>query len=130
MRLRTVFALAVLSMVICAAGSAEKPKFNLTVHVDSSDYTSTCTGRGCYGLQRLNVTIDGKKYILASEEIFMVTGVLQGDYELVGVLRNDDYAARIVKNESKYPAVYHRVIEIQIADGVTRRYTVIGEAAN
>ncbi len=81
----------------------------------------------CYGLQKLNVTIDGKKYILASENAAVVTGL--GQY-LAYVLKNGDYPARIVKEDAQNPAEYHRVIELQVADGVARRYTVVGEGQN
>jgi hypothetical protein len=128
MKLRVVFALAVLSMAFCATGSAEKPKFTLTVHVESSDYSISCDPNYmCYGLQKLNVTIDGKKYILASEDASVVTGM--GQY-LAYVLKNGDYPARIVKEDAKNASEYHRVIELQVSDGVARRYTVVGEGAN
>lgn len=123
MKMRAVFVLAVLSMAICIPGGAEKPKFALTVHVESSDYSVSCNPNYmCYGLQKLNVTIDGKKYILASEDAAVVTGM----GELAYVLRNGDYPARIVKEDDKDAAEYHRVIEMQIADGLARRYTVVG----
>ena len=131
MKLRTMFALAVLSLAICASGSAEKPKYPLAVHVVSSDYSISCNSNYmCYGLPKLNVTIDGKKYILASENAAVVTGInLQGTY-LVNVLKNGNYPARIVKDYAENPAEYHRVIELQVAAGVARRYTVVGEGAN
>ena len=97
MNLRAVFALAAFSMAVCAPGRAEKPKYPLTVHVESSDYSASCNPNyACYGLQKLTVTIEGKKYILASEDA----------------------------------AEYHRVIEMQVADGVAKRYTVVGELGN
>ncbi|MGA9426193.1 MAG: hypothetical protein WBV33_14025, partial [Terracidiphilus sp.] len=100
----------------------------LTVHVESSDFAISCnSGYMCYCLQKLNVTIDGKKYILASEDAAVVTGV--GQY-LAYVLRNGDYPGRIVKEDAEDAAEYHRVIELQVADGVARRYTVVGEGAN
>ena len=128
MKLQDPFALAALSMAFCVPGSAEKPKFNLTVHVESSDYSISCNPNYmCYGLQKLNVTIDSKKYILASEDAAVVTGI--GEY-LAYVLKNGDYPARIVKEDAMNPAEYHRVIELQVAEGVARRYTVVGEGAN
>lgn len=128
MKLRTMLVLTVLSLAICAPGSAEKPKYPLTVDVVSSDYSVSCNSNYvCYGLPKLNVTINGKKYILASENAAVVTGI--GEY-MVNVLKNGDYPARIVKNDAENPAEYHRVIELQVASGVARRYTVVGEGAN
>jgi len=127
MKLRAMFALAVLWMAVCASGSAEKPKYTLTVNVESSDYSASCDANYmCYGLQKLNVTIDGKKYILASEDAAVVTGLGEPAY----VLKCGNYPARIVKEDDRNAAEYHRVIEIQVADGVPRRYTVIGESGN
>jgi len=128
MKLRVAFALAALSMKICASGSAEKPTYPLTVHVVSSDYSVNCNPNyTCYGLQKLNVTIDGKRYILASEDAAVVTGM--GQY-LVYVLKNGDYPARIVKEDTNDAGEYHRVIELQGASGARIRYTVVGEGAN
>ena len=131
MKLRTLFALAALSMAVCARGNAKKPNYPLTVQVVSSDYSISCNSDYmCYGLPKLNVMIDGKKYILASENAAVVTGInLKGTY-FVNVLKNGSYPARIVQNEQENPAEYHRVIELQVAAGVARRYTVVGEGAN
>ncbi|MFZ0393348.1 MAG: hypothetical protein WCF17_15360 [Terracidiphilus sp.] len=128
MKLREAFVFSALSIAICVPASAKKPTYPLTVHVESSDFGISCnSGYMCYGLQKLNVTIDGKKYILASEDAAVVTGV--GQY-LAYVLRNGDYPGRIVKEDAEDAAEYHRVIELQVADGVARRYTVVGEGAN
>ena len=125
MKLRAVFLFTALSMAVCTPGIAGKPKFPLTVQVQSSDYSANCNPNyTCYGLQKLKVTINGEKYVLASEDAAVVTGI--GQF-LVYVLKNGDYPARIVKEDMKDPAEYHRVIEIQVADGVARRYTVVGE---
>ena len=128
MQLRVAFVLTALFIPICAPGSAEKPTFPLTVHVESSDSSVSCNpDYTCYGLQKLNVTIDGKKYILASEDAAVVTGM--GQY-MAYVLKNGDYRARIVKEDTNDAGEYHRVIELQVAAGVARRYTVVGEGAN
>jgi len=128
MNLPAIFALAALSMAVCTPSGAAKPKFELTVHVESSDYTSNCDSNYmCYGLQRLNVTIDGKKYILASEDAAVVTGLGEN---LAYVLKNGDYPARIVKEDARNAAEYHRVLELQVADRAARRYTVVGEGPN
>ncbi len=123
-----VCAVAALSMAFCIPGSAEKPAYPLTVHVESSDYSVSCNPNSmCYGLQKISVTIDGKKYILASEDAAVVTGI--GQY-LAYVLKNGDYPARIVEDETNVAGEYHRVIELQTTPGAARRYTVVGEGAN
>jgi len=128
MKSRAVLAFAVLSIAICAHGSAEKPSFPLTVHVESSDYSISCNPNYmCYGLQKLDVVIDGKRYILASEDAAVVTGL--GQY-LAYVLKNGDYPGRIVKEDTNEAGEYHRVIELQATSGAKIRYTVIGEGAN
>jgi hypothetical protein len=115
-------------MAVCAPGNAEKPTFPLTVHVESSDYSVSCNPNYmCYGLQKLNVTIDSKKYILASEDAAVVTGM--GQY-FVYVLKNGDYPGRIFKEDTDDAGEYHRVIELQTASGAKIRFTVVGEGAN
>lgn len=115
-------------MTICAAGKAQKPSYPLTVHVESSDYYVSChPNYTCYGVPKLNVTIDGRKYILAAEDAAVVTGT--GQY-LVLVLKNGDYPARIMNDETDEAGEYHRVIELQTAPGAKRRFTVVGERSN
>jgi hypothetical protein len=127
-KLHEVFVFTALAITICTSAGAAKPTYPLTVHVESSDYSVSCNPNYmCYGLQKLNVTIDGKKYILASEDAAAVTGL--GQY-LAYVLKNGDYPGRIVKDDRQNAAEYHRVIELQVADGVARRYTVVGERAD
>ena len=128
MNLRSFFVLTVLLTAISIPVSASNNKYPLDVHVVSSDYSVSCKGDyTCYGLPKLHVTIDGKGYIIASEDAAMVTGI--GQF-LAYVLKNGDYPGRVVKNNQKDAAEYHRVIELEVAPGVTRRYTVIGEEAN
>ena len=128
MKWRMVIALASLSMASCAPGSAEKRAFPLTVRVESSDFSVSCNqDYMCYGLQKLNVTIEGKKYILASEDGAVVTGI--GQY-MAYVLKRGAYPARIVKEDTNEAGEYHRVIELQTTPGAKKRYTVVGERAD
>jgi len=125
MKLRNLVVFIVLSIAICVAAVAAKPKYPLTVHVASSDFSATCTANYmCYGLQKLTVTIDGSKYMLASEDTAVVTGI---GPNLANVLKNGDYPGRIIHDDQIDAAEYHRVIELQVADGVAKRYTVVGE---
>ncbi len=92
--------------------------------MESSDFSVSCDPYlTCNGLQKLNVTIDGKKYILASED---GADVRNHAY----VLKNGDYPARIVKEDTNDAGEYHRVIELQTAPGAKKLYTVVGERAN
>ena len=70
MKWRMLFGLAALSMAACVPGDAEKHQFTLTVHVESSEYSVSCNPNYmCYGLQKLNVTIDGKKQPCAAAHV-------------------------------------------------------------
>lgn len=121
-RVRLVFFAFLLA--ICVPSRAEKVKFSLAVHVESSDYSLNCSQSACFGVQKLKVTLDGKKYILVSEDSTLVNGINARPL----VLKNGDYAARIATDEAEDAGEYHRVIEIQVAEGVIKRYTVIGES--
>jgi hypothetical protein len=115
-------ALAIL-LLVPALVWAQKPApsqadFSITVHVQSSRVVDSCFGNpaACGSVQRLTVSIDGKKYELE--------GPIKG---AVDVLRVGDYKAKIAKDETKQAYEYRRVYEFLFADGITREYKVVGE---
>jgi hypothetical protein len=65
--------------------------------------------------QKLNVTIDGKKYEMEEQR------------PRIDLLRIGDYKAKILKDETSRPYEYERTYEFHFADGKTRRYVVVGE---
>jgi hypothetical protein len=102
---------------VAAAQKANPAAYTTVVHVQSSHMFYLCqTASLCSWWQKLEVTIDGKKYELS-------TNLTRG-YEL---LRVGDYNAKIRKDESKNAYEYDRSYEFLFPDGKTRVYEVSGE---
>jgi hypothetical protein len=96
----------------CWAGPKPDPsQYTVNVHVSSS--LNIPTGN-LSEQQQLQVTIDGKKY------------VLQGGTGLM-VLKTGDYRARVLKEETNNPVEYSRSYEFLFPNGETRKYYVYGE---
>ena len=89
-------------------------EYKITVHVVSSHLMDDCSST-CVWAQRLNVTIDGKKYEL--EDASPRTDLLH-----IG-----DYKAKIVKEDTSKPYASLRTYELLFVDGQTRKYIVVGE---
>jgi hypothetical protein len=111
--------LPLLTFMLATMASAEKPNpadYTIAVHVQSSHLFYLCQSASlCGNWQRLQVTIDGKKY------------ELQTNIKSYEVLRVGDYKAKIKKNESKVPYEYDCSYEFLFPDGETRVYAVSGE---
>jgi hypothetical protein len=93
--------------------------YTIAVHVQSSQLVNVCgsdnKGSSCGMAQKLNVTIDGKKYEMEEQR------------PRIDLLRIGDYKAKILKDETSRPYEYERTYEFHFADGKTRRYVVVGE---
>ena len=99
--------------------------YNISVHVRASRLDVRCDstaggGSSCEYLQRLKVTIDGKKYEL-------IGGFGLGQMRF-GVLRTGDYRARITKENTSRSYEYVREYEFLFPDGHKRKYSVDGES--
>lgn len=107
-------------LLVPSFACAEKPQpnpadYTVTVHVTASRLLFQQRG----AVQRLNVVIDSKKYVLE------ITAGLW-------LVETGDYKARIVEDSKPKPgkgtsSEYHRRYEIMFPDGVTRGYDVVGE---
>jgi hypothetical protein len=102
---------------------AEKPKPNpadyiVSVHVQNSTSEYDCDDvmKLCSWMQRLNVLIDGKKYIL------------MGSPGKMFVLHVGDYKAKLAKEDTNKPYEYNRNFEFLFSDGSTHNYYVTGES--
>jgi hypothetical protein len=99
-----------------APGSAE---YTIAVHVQGSQLVNVCgsdsKGSSCGWMQKLTVTIDGKKY------------EIEDGSERRDLLHTGDYKAKILKDETTRPYEYRRIYEFQFADGKTRKFIVVGE---
>jgi hypothetical protein len=98
---------------------AEKPKpnpadFTITVHVQSCNLLDKFTV-SVQTVQTLDVTINGKKYELAANNV-------------ADVLPTGDYKARIASDKPAKTGEYSRTYELLLADGSSRQYGVIGES--
>ena len=108
-----LFALLLFVPVFCWAGTEPNPgDYTIAVHVQSSRLVGQDGN-----IQRLSVTIDGKKYKLEA--------ISQPRYDL---LRVGDYKARVVKDDASRSYEYFRAYQFLFPDGKTRRYTVVGES--
>jgi hypothetical protein len=100
-------------------GPANAADYTIAVHVQSSQLVNVCgsdnKGSSCGMVQKLTVTIDGKKYEIEDASV------------RADLLRTGDYKARILKDETARPYEYRRTYEFVFADGKTRQYVVIGE---
>jgi hypothetical protein len=110
------FFIVILLMAFVLACAEEMPAQNpadytISVHVQSSQVVDRFQSSEQY----LNVTIDGKKYQLASGPSLKVLPV-------------GDYKAKISKDKIAKTHEYSRVYELLFADGTTRKYTVVGES--
>ncbi len=99
--------------------------YTVNVHVRTSRLDISCDstaggGSSCGFVQRLKVTIDGKKYELIGGFGFLNRGI--------SVLRPGDYKARITKDDTSRTYEYVRDYEFLFPDGHKRKYMVDGES--
>jgi hypothetical protein len=92
--------------------------YPVKVHVTSSHFDVLPYSGFIRCFQRLDVVIDGKKYVL--EE-----GTPQRRHELLAV---GDYSARLVEDEHKTPYSSSQTYEFRFPDGKTRKLVVIGQS--
>jgi len=116
-----VGALFVLLLLAAFSWAAPKPEeYSINVHVSSSQWMMTPGLIGPEAYQKLNVTIDGKKYALAA--IASVSNLMAG----VEVLALGDYKAKLIKDEHKNAYDSFQMYEFQFPDKKTRKFTVVG----
>jgi hypothetical protein len=101
--LLVLFASPLVPLVGAAPGAADYP---ITVHVSSSHLGASYL--------ELNVTIDGKKYLLS------------GPY--YGVLSPGDYKAKLVTDTHKTSYETSQTYEFLFPDNKTRKYNLIGQS--
>ena len=96
-------------------------QYSINVHVSSSRWFNAPEGTGSRALQRLSVTIGGKKYEL--EYFSRLSTVGSG----VAVLVPGDYKAKLVKDEHMTAYESTQVYEFLFPDKKTRKFIVVGE---
>lgn len=109
-------------MCLASIGAAQNSGgFPVTVHVYAAHwFTTLCTSGGgdACDLQSLDITIGGKKF-----------QILTSDYRHeIWLMKLGDYKARLVKDAHKPTGETHRVYELLLPNGQTRRFVVVGES--
>ena len=92
--------------------------YPVKVHVTSSHFDLLPYNGSIRDFQRLDVVIDGKKYVL--EE-----GTAQRRHELLAL---GDYSARLLEDEHKTSYSSSQTYEFRMPDGKTRTFVVIGQS--
>jgi hypothetical protein len=93
-----------------------KPEnYSIVVHVSASRIGVESWGTNTESVQKLNVTIDGKKYELQHTQ-------LRG----ASLLRVGEYKARLIDNSLGNSYELNQVYEFIFADGKTRKFQVVG----
>jgi hypothetical protein len=106
-----VLAILLLCSALAWAGSEPNPAYTVKVHVSSS--RMAFEGEGKPFSQRLDVTIDGKKYELRSPSVN-------------ALLALGDYKARLVRNDHRTTYDSFQVYEFLFPDNKTRKFEVVG----
>ena len=108
---------AFLLLLFCAGAFAQaKPDdYSITVHVIASRNVVEPSLKVVWFAQKLNATIDGKKYELKYRST--------GD---VSLLRLGDYRAKLIEDTHKNSYEVNQAYEFQFADGKTRKFEVVG----
>jgi hypothetical protein len=103
--------------LFCAGLFAQsKPDdYSITVHVTASRNILEPWLTHVRSAQKLNATIDGKKYEL---EYRSLAGA--------SLLRLGDYKAKLIEDTHKNSYELNQVYEFQFADGKTRKFEVVG----
>jgi hypothetical protein len=100
-----------LLLSIFAHASDPKPAdYTTTIHV-----SATRIAIAARAVQELDVTIDGRKYELASE------------LSLNQLLTLGDYKAKLVKDDHRSTYDSYQVYEFLFPDGKTRKFDVVGQ---
>lgn len=109
----TKLALAVLllSSFALAADTSNPADYNITVHVSSSRIVLEGNE---FPFQELNVTVDGKKYVLRCRSIN-------------ALLPLGDYKAKLARDEHRTAYDSSQAYEFLFPDKKTRKYDVVGQ---
>jgi len=90
--------------------------YSIVVHVAASRIAVESWGTNVQFAQKLDVTIDGKKYELEFTKQFGP----------VSLLRLGDYRAKLIEQDDTSSYELNQVYEFKFADGKTRKFNVIG----
>ena len=117
-------ALFILVMSTFSWAAPNPDDYPINVHVSSSHWVMEPTVIGPMGFQKLNVTIDGKKYEL---EALSTGGEIQNTRSGVPVFALGDYKAKLLKDGHKTTYEISQVYEFLLPDQKTREFLVVGQ---
>jgi hypothetical protein len=117
---KIVLLVLLLLSTLCWA-QLNQDQYSINVHVSSSRWFNAPEGESSRALQRLSVTIGGKKYEL---EYFSRRTTIDG---AAAVLALGDYKAKLVKDEHLTAYESTQIYEFLFPDKKTRKFIVVGE---
>lgn len=91
--------------------------YSVNVHVSSSQWIVVPSSIGPLAAQKLNVTVDGKKYELEADTKGKVALLALGDYK-----------AKLVEDVHKSSYESSQTYEFQLPDGKMRKFVVVGQS--
>lgn len=109
--------LLVVSTIGWAQSNSSDEQYPITVHVSSSQWMVVPTGLGPQGVQKLTVTINGKKYELEAEARGRIALLALGDYN-----------AKLIEDVHKHTYESSQTYEFHFSDNTTRKFFVIGQS--
>lgn len=110
---RFAFLFFLLSPAVFAQSKPDN--YSIVVHVTASRIGVESWGDSVRSVQKLNATIDGKKYELEHSQ-------LRG----VSLLRVGDYRAKLIEQNNTNSYELNQTYEFKFADGTTRKFEVVG----
>jgi len=115
---------ALIAMLLFATMSwagASADDYSTTAHVTGSRWVFGPTSSSFALYQRLDATIDGKKYELQAYNF-------SGNIRVIPILALGDYKAKLIQDVHKNAYEYSQSYEFLFADGKTRKFLVIGQS--
>jgi hypothetical protein len=116
-------ALFILMMSTFSWAGPNPDEYPINIRVCSSHWVREVVTYGSMGFQKLDVTIDGKKYELEA----VSPGDIQNTRSGVPVLALGDYKAKLVKDGQKTTYELSQIYEILLPDQKTRKFVVVGQ---
>jgi hypothetical protein len=116
-------ALFVLLLTLFCRAAQNTDEYPVNVHVSSSRWVMEPGPLGPESVQRLSVTIDGKKYEL--EALVALTANLHAGVTLLAL---GDYKAKLVQDVHKTTYESSQAYEFQLSDKKTRKFIVVSQS--
>jgi hypothetical protein len=116
--MRKIAPFVLLLSALCWAQSSTG-EYPMNVHITSSQWVVVPTTLGLQTAQKLDVTIDGKKYELEAAAAVKPP---------ISLLALGDYKAKLIQDVHKNTYESTQTYELQFSDKKTRKFVVIGQS--